>query len=43
VQLALGEAEAGRSTIRSALPPLSRGFGEGHWLVGEARTALGGA
>jgi serine/threonine-protein kinase len=40
VLLAQGHAEAGRSTLQSALPPLTRGFGDKHWLVAEARTAL---
>jgi hypothetical protein len=26
--------------LQSALPPLVNGFGNGHWLVGEARAAL---
>jgi serine/threonine-protein kinase len=40
VLIAQGQLQAGRTMLESALPPLINGFGDGHWLVTEARNAL---
>ena len=40
VLIAQGKTESGRPMLESALPPLVNGFGNGHWLVAEARAAL---